>query len=43
MLLLNTYLNYMSRLLLQDGGEENGGLIIYSAQKHRIMVIAPMV
>ena len=38
------YLNYTSRLLLLDGGEGNGGLmVIYNSQKHRVMVIAPMV
>ena len=43
MLLLNT-LNYMSRLLLLDGGKGNDGLmVIYNSQKHRMMVIAPEV
>ena len=38
------HLNYMSRLLLLDGGEENSGLmVIYNSQKCRMMVIAPMV
>ena len=36
--------NYMSGLLLLDGGEGNDGLmVIYNSQKRRMMVIAPMV
>ena len=36
--------NYMSRLLLLDGGEGNGGLmVINNSQKRRMMVIAPIV
>ena len=38
------YLSYLSWLLQLDGGEGNGGLmVIYNSQKHRMMVIAPMV
>ena len=38
------YLNNISRLLLLDGGEENGGLmVIYNSQKPKMMVIASMV
>ena len=38
------HLNYMSRLLLLDGGKGNGGLmVIYNSQKHRMMAIAPKV
>ena len=38
------HLNYMSRLLLLDGGKGKGGLmVIYNSQKHRMMAIAPKV